>query len=167
MCLFAFDSTFSKKNRSGQIYDIKCIFLAYIIFMVHIPQTIYIRCFKGSVAMLYSYIMPTVYQTVSALSVFFAPGTYRTRHDWQFLITIIFIALIVCPTQLFLQECLHCRSICTMGVSVMQEYMYCRSVCTAGVSAGVSVLQECLYCRRSVCTEGISVLKECLYCSLH
>ena len=37
MCLFAYDSKFSKKNLSGQIYDIKCIFWAPIIFMVHIP----------------------------------------------------------------------------------------------------------------------------------
>ena len=37
MCLFAYVAKFSTKNPSGHIYDIKCIFWAYIIFMVHIP----------------------------------------------------------------------------------------------------------------------------------
>ena len=37
MCLFAYDAKFSTKNPSGHIYDIKCIFSAYIMFMVHIP----------------------------------------------------------------------------------------------------------------------------------
>ena len=37
MCLFAYDAKFSTKNPSGHIYDIKGIFWAYIMFMVHIP----------------------------------------------------------------------------------------------------------------------------------
>ena len=37
MCLFAYDAKFSTKNPSGHIYDIKGIFWANIIFMVHIP----------------------------------------------------------------------------------------------------------------------------------
>ena len=37
MCLFAYDAKFSKTNLSGQIYDIKCIFLAHIMLLVHIP----------------------------------------------------------------------------------------------------------------------------------
>ena len=37
MCLFAYDAKFSTKNPSGHIYDIKCFFWVYVIFMVHIP----------------------------------------------------------------------------------------------------------------------------------
>ena len=37
MCLFAYDAKFSTKNPSSHIYDIKGIFWAYIMFMVHIP----------------------------------------------------------------------------------------------------------------------------------
>ena len=42
MCLFAYDAKFSTKNPSDHIYDIKGIFWAYIMFMVHIPFKIVI-----------------------------------------------------------------------------------------------------------------------------